>query len=134
MKDINKLNKRDVENEIINEFSISLMLISKTLFERYIKIEMIIRLEIIDAVTAKNICFFIIGNIIKLFLAPTNCMVLILSLFEYSDRRMVLLINISDININKQPRITVIFFSFSKFELIKNLMLAHDRQLLSRDR
>ena len=121
MKDINKLNKRDVENEIINELSISLMLISKTLFERYIKIEMIIKLEIIDAVTAKNICFFIIGNIIKLFLAPTNCMVLILSLFEYSDRRMVLLINISDININKQPRITVIFFSFSKFELIKNI-------------
>ena len=38
MKDINKLNKRDVENEIINEFNISLMLISKTLFERYIKI------------------------------------------------------------------------------------------------
>ena len=121
MKDINKLNKRDVENEIINELSISLMLISKTLFERYIKIEMIIKLEIIDAVIAKNICFFIIGNIIKLFLAPTNCMVLILSLFEYSDRQMVLLINISDININKQPRITVIFFSFSKFELIKNI-------------
>ena len=121
MKDINKLNKRDVENEIINEFSISLMLISKTLFERYTKIEMIIKLEIIDAVTAKNICFFIIGNIIKLFLAPTNCMVLILSLFEYSDRRMVLLINISDININKQPRISVIFFSFSKFELIKKI-------------
>ena len=42
MKDINKLNKRDVENEIIKEFSISLILISKTLFERYIKIEMII--------------------------------------------------------------------------------------------
>ena len=82
MKDINKLNKRDVENEIINELSISLMLISKTLFERYIKIEMIIKLEIIDAVTAKNICFFIIGSIIKLFLAPTNCMVLMLSLFE----------------------------------------------------
>ena len=61
MKDINKLNKRDVENEIINELSISLTLISKTLFERYIKIEMIIKLEIIDAVTAKNICFFIIG-------------------------------------------------------------------------
>ena len=55
MKDINKLNKRDVENEIINEFSISLMLISKTLFERYIKIEMIIKLEIIDAVIAKKI-------------------------------------------------------------------------------
>ncbi len=82
MKDINKLNKRDVENEIINEFSIPLMLISKTLFERYTKIEMIIKLEIIDAVIAKNICFLIIGNIIKLFLAPTNCMVLILSLFE----------------------------------------------------
>ena len=55
MKDINKLNKRDIENEIINEFSISLMLISKTLFERYIKIEMIIKLEIIDAVIAKKI-------------------------------------------------------------------------------
>ena len=82
MKDINKLNKRDVENEIINEFSIPLMLISKTLFERYTKIEMIIKLEITDAVIAKNICFFIIGNIIKLFLAPTNCMVLMLSLFE----------------------------------------------------
>ena len=55
MKDINKLNKRDIENEIINEFSISLMLISKTLFERYTKIEMIIKLEIIDAVIAKKI-------------------------------------------------------------------------------
>ena len=55
MKDINKLNKRDVENEIINEFSISLMLISKTLFDRYIRIKMIIKLEIIDAVIAKNI-------------------------------------------------------------------------------
>ena len=54
-KDINKLNKRDVENEIINEFSISLMLISKTLFDRYIRIKMIIKLEIIDAVIAKNI-------------------------------------------------------------------------------
>ena len=82
MKDINKLNKRDVENEIINEFSISLMLISKTLFDRYIRIKMIIKLEIIDAVIAKNIWLFIIGHIIKLFLAPTNCMVLILSLFE----------------------------------------------------
>ena len=37
MKDINKLNKRDIENEIINEFNISWMLISKTLFERYTK-------------------------------------------------------------------------------------------------
>ena len=55
MKDINKLNKRDVQNEIINEFSISLMLISKTLFDRYIKIKMIIKLEIIDAVIAKKI-------------------------------------------------------------------------------
>ena len=55
MKDINKLNKRDVQNEIINEFSISLMLISKTLFDRYIRIKMIIKLEIIDAVIAKNI-------------------------------------------------------------------------------
>tara|TARA_B100000927_G_C16423080_1_gene452267 strand:+ start:969 stop:1136 length:168 start_codon:yes stop_codon:yes gene_type:complete len=55
MKDINKLNKRDVENEIINEFSISLMLISKILFDRYITIKMIIKLEIIDAVIAKNI-------------------------------------------------------------------------------
>ena len=55
MKDINKLNKRDVENEIINEFIISLMLISKTLFDRYIKIKMIIKLEIIDAVIAKKI-------------------------------------------------------------------------------
>ena len=62
MKDINKLNKRDVENEIINEFSISLMLISKTLFERYIKIEMIIKLEIIDAVIAKNICFLLLAT------------------------------------------------------------------------
>ena len=42
------------------------MLISKTLFERYTKIEMIIKLGSIDAVIAKNICF-IIGNIIKLF-------------------------------------------------------------------
>ena len=82
MKDINKLNKRDVENEIINEFIISLMLISKILFDIYIAIKMMIKLEIIDAVTAKNICFFINGNIIKLFLAPTNCMVLMLSLFE----------------------------------------------------
>ena len=55
MKDINKLNKRDVENEIINEFSISLMSISKTLFDRYTKIKMIIKLEIIDAVIAKKI-------------------------------------------------------------------------------
>ena len=55
MKDINKLNKRDVENEIINELSISLMLISKTLFDRYIRIKMIIKLEIIDAVIAKKI-------------------------------------------------------------------------------
>ena len=55
MKDINKLNKRDVENEIINEFSISLILISKTLFDRYIKIKMIIKLEIIDAEIAKKI-------------------------------------------------------------------------------
>ena len=55
MKDINKLNKRDVENEIINELRISLMLISKTLFDRYIRIKMIIKLEIIDAVIAKNI-------------------------------------------------------------------------------
>ena len=55
MKDINKLNKRDIENEIINEFSISLMLISKILFDRYIRIKMIIKLEIIDAVIAKNI-------------------------------------------------------------------------------
>ena len=55
MKDINKLNNRDVENEIINEFSISLMLISKTLFDRYITIKMIIKLEIIDAVIAKKI-------------------------------------------------------------------------------
>ena len=54
-KDINKLNKRDIENEIINEFSISLMLISKTLFDRYIRIKMIIKLEIIDAVIAKKI-------------------------------------------------------------------------------
>ena len=55
MKDINKLNKRDVVNEIINESSISLMLISKTLFDRYIKIKMIIKLDIIDAVIAKKI-------------------------------------------------------------------------------
>tara|TARA_B100001248_G_C27106962_1_gene329583 strand:- start:163 stop:378 length:216 start_codon:yes stop_codon:yes gene_type:complete len=55
MKDINKLNKRDVENEIINEFSISLISISKTLFDRYIKIKMIIKLEIIDAEIAKKI-------------------------------------------------------------------------------
>tara|TARA_Y100001954_G_C15633888_1_gene514151 strand:+ start:438 stop:620 length:183 start_codon:yes stop_codon:yes gene_type:complete len=55
MKDINKLNNIDVENEIINEFSISLMLISKTLFDRYITIKMIIKLEIIDAVIAKKI-------------------------------------------------------------------------------
>ena len=34
---------------------------------------------------------------------------------------MVLFINISDININKQPRIIVIFFSFSKLELIKKI-------------
>ena len=48
MKDINKLNKRDVENEIINEFSISLMLISKTLFDRYTKIKMIIKMKKIN--------------------------------------------------------------------------------------
>ena len=55
MEDINKLDKRDVENEIINEFSISLISISKTLFDRYIKIKMIIKLEIIDAEIAKKI-------------------------------------------------------------------------------
>ena len=62
MKDINKPNKRDVENEIINEFSISLMLISKTLFDRYIRIKMIIKLEIIDAVIAKIFVFLLLAT------------------------------------------------------------------------
>ena len=38
------------------------------------------------------------GRRIKLFFAPTNCMVLIINRFEYIDKRIVLLIKTIEIN------------------------------------